>query len=62
MKTDKQEKPENLRSNGVTIYLYYNGDYAMKYEGLTRREADELLLKWNSLEYSGWSAEEGVKK
>gem|GEM_PF-4336015 len=34
------------------------GDYAMKYENLTRKEADELLLKWNSVEYPGWLAQE----
>lgn len=47
---------KQIAESTITIYLYYFGDYAMKYENLTRRQADELLLKWNSIEYPGWLA------
>jgi len=48
-----KERPDN----GIVIFLYYDGNYAMKYENLTRAEADELLLKWNDPgAYPGWLA------
>lgn len=47
---------KQIAESTITIFLYYDGDYAMKYENLTRLQADELLLKWNSIEYPGWLA------
>jgi len=56
--TKDQDLSLNRHSSSVIIFLYYDGNYAMKYENLTRGQADELLLKWNSSEYPGWMAVE----
>lgn len=39
-----------------TIYLYFFGDYQMKFENLTAIEADEIMDKWNKR--PGWIAKE----
>jgi hypothetical protein len=54
----KQQQDKQRNNASVTIYLYYAGTYVMKYENLTREEADRLLRKWNSAQYPGWLAKE----
>jgi hypothetical protein len=48
----------NKTTDDITIYLYYMGDYAMKYEHLSRKEADDLLEEWNDISRVGWLAKE----
>lgn len=40
----------------ITIYLYFFGDFQMKFENLNRTEADEIMDRWN--ERPGWLAKE----
>jgi len=46
------------KTENITLYLYYMGDFKMKYKNLTREKADEILDYWNGVEHPGWFAQE----
>jgi hypothetical protein len=50
------------KTEDITLYLYYMGDYKMKYEHLTREEANKILDHWNGIEFPGWFAQEKNNK
>lgn len=54
----KREKLMSDKTENITLYLYYMGDFKMKYENLTREKADEILDYWNGVEHPGWFAQE----
>jgi hypothetical protein len=58
---DEQNESKQDNTERVTIFIYYNGDYVMKYENLSRSEADAFLRKYNSIQYPGWLAVEQFK-
>ena len=37
-----------------TLYLYYMGNYQMKFENLSQIEADSLIEKYNGVKYPGY--------
>jgi len=44
------------KTENITVYIYFMGDYKLKHEHLTEEEADEQLEYWNDIRRPGWMA------